>query len=172
MRSSLHFRGLCVSLLCLCPASLALAQDPEPVPPASPPAAAVAVPPKPLFVPPEGLTKPVEKLLWELGYQDAPTPQCIPFGYRFCMEVAVKCHVQRRYVDSLAFVRRALELRETPAALYLKALDELATNRCDDAVETVLKFKATVTGRSDIEWLREKLSSPLTVRLNDLFEEL
>lgn len=88
------------------------------------------------------------------------------------MEVAIKCHVQRRYVDSLAFVQRALELRETPAALYLKALDELATNHCDEAAATVLRFKATVAGRTDFEWLREKLSSPLTVRLNELFEEL
>lgn len=171
MRRNPHSLLLSISIVCLWTANVAVAQVPEPAPAIKAPAPAVVVP-KALFEPPTGLTMPVEKLLWELGFLDTPTPQCTPFGYRFCMEVAVKCHVQRRYVDSLAFVTRALELRETPAALYLKALDELATNHCDEAAATVVRFKATVAGRTDFEWMREKLSSPLTVRLKDLFEEL
>lgn len=176
--ANLSIRSLTGACVAMTMGAFAMAQAPKAPAPVidSPvevvvPEAAVTVS-KPLFVPPAGLTKPVEKLLWELGFLDSPTPQCTPFGYRFCMEVAIKCHVQRRYADSLAFVQRAVELRETSSALYLLALNQLAMNQCDEAAATVVRFKTTVAGRTDFEWLREKFSSPLTVRLRDLFEEL
>lgn len=124
-----------------------------------------------IFVPPTGLTKPVDVLLRELGFIDccSATP-CVPYSYHFCMEVAIKCHVQGRYVDSLAFVARATEIRLTPASLFLRALDELALNQCDAAAETVVQLKALPSQGTDFGWLREKLSSPLTVRLKALFE--
>lgn len=124
-----------------------------------------------IFQPPTGLTKPVDVLLRELGFIDccSATP-CVPYSYHFCMEVAIKCHVQGRYVDSLAFVARATEIRVTPASLFLRALDELALNQCDSAAETVIQLRALPSQGTDFGWLREKLSSPLTVRLKALFE--
>lgn len=124
-----------------------------------------------IFVPPTGLTKPVDVLLRELGFLDCCSgPSCVPYSFSFCMDVAIKCHVQGRYTDSLAFVVRACEIKTTPAALYLRALDELALNLCDEAASTVVHLKALPNQGSDFGWLREKLSSPLTVKLKALFE--
>ncbi len=126
-----------------------------------------------IFQPPTGLTKPVDVLLRELGFIDCcSVAPCVPYSYHFCMEVAIKCHVQERYADSLAFVARATEIRVTPASLFLRALDELALNECDAAAETVLQLKALPSQGTDFGWLREKLSSPLTVRLKALFESV
>ena len=118
-----------------------------------------------IFVPPAGLTKPVDVLLRELGFVDCCSPAP-------CMEVAIKCHVQGRYADSWAFAARAAEIRMTPAALYLRALDELALNQCDEAAATVVQFNNLPSMGSDITWLREKMSSPLTVRFKALFEAI
>ncbi|MDB5338806.1 MAG: hypothetical protein JWN70_4425 [Planctomycetaceae bacterium] len=120
-----------------------------------------------IFVPPTGLTKPVDVLLRELGFLDCC---CVPYSYSFCMDVAIKCHVQGRYTDSLAFVVRACEIKTTPAALYLRALDELALNLCDDAASTAMQLKTLPSQGADFGWLREKLSSPLAVRLKALLE--
>ena len=126
-----------------------------------------------IFVPPAGLTKPVDVLLRELGFVDCCSPApCIPYSHNFCMEVAIKCHVQGRYADSWAFAARAAEIRMTPAALYLRALDELALNQCDEAAATVVQFNNLPSMGSDITWLREKMSSPLTVRFKALFEAI
>lgn len=126
-----------------------------------------------IFTPPTGLTKPVDVLLRELGFLDCCSgPSCVPYSFNFCMDVAVKCHVQGRYTDSLAFVMRACEIKTTPAALYLRALDELALDLCDDAASTVVQLKALPNQGTDFGWLREKLSSPLTARLKALFEAL
>ena len=122
-----------------------------------------------IFMPPTGLTKPVNVLLRELGYLDCCTvASCVPYSYNFCMDVAIKCHVQGRFTDSLAFVRRACEIKTTAPALYLRALNELALNLCDDAASTVVQLNALPNQGIDFGWLREKLSSPLTVRLNAL----
>jgi hypothetical protein len=126
-----------------------------------------------IFVPPTGLTKPVNDLLIELGYLDGITPiTSIPYSHNFCMEVAIKCHVQGRYIDSLAFVMRATEIRTTHAALFLRALNQIALNRDDDVATSVSQFNGLRTTGTDITWLREKLSSPLTVRLKALFEAI
>ena len=153
-------RGMAVALVVMSVPVLCLAQDPAPV----------VVKPG-IFVPPAGLTKPVELLLRELGFLDCCSPApCIPYSHNFCMEVAIKCHVQGRYVDSLAFVARAAEIRTTPAALYLRALNELALNHCDEAAATVVQLNNLPSMGSDITWLREKMSSPLTVRFKALYE--
>lgn len=126
-----------------------------------------------VFTPPAGLTRPADVLLRELGFLDCcSNASCVPYSYNFCMEVAIKCHVQGRYADSLAFVVRATEIRTTPAALWLRALNELALNQCDDAATTVTQFKSLPGTGVDFGWLREKLSSPLTVRLKALFEAI
>lgn len=151
---------------------LSYAQDP-PAPDGVVPVVVPVIVKPGIFVPPTGLTKPVDVILRELGFIDCCSPPpCIPYSYNFCMEVAIKCHVQGRYVDSLAFATHAAAIRTTPAALYLRALNELAVNQCDDAATTVVQFNALPSMGSDITWLREKLSSPLTVRLKALFEAI
>ena len=165
-------RGMLAAMvLTLCLPVLSYSQDP-PAPAGVAPVIVTPVIVKPgIFEPPPGLTKPVDVLLRELGFVDCCSPPpCIPYSYNFCMEVAIKCHVQGRYTDSLAFVSHAAAIRITPAALYLKALNELAVNECDAAATTVVQFNALPSLGSDITWLREKLSSPLTVRLKALFE--
>ena len=129
--------------------------------------------PSQLFVPPDGLTMDLKVLLWELGYLPSPDcATCQPLTYRFCLEVAVKCHVQGRFADSLAFTNRAVSIRATSSALYLHALNQLALGQCEDAVVTISRLKAPDTIRIDYNWMREKLSSPLTVQFNYLAEVL
>lgn len=143
------------------------------------PAPAVVIEPAPaivveqLFVPPTGLTMDVRRLLWELGYLASPNSVAnYPFTYRFCLEVAVKCHAQGRYTDSLAFIQRAVSIRPTTSALYLQALNEVALDLSDNAVMTLRRLSAPETIKIEYEWLREKMSSPLTVRINLLLEVL
>lgn len=146
-------------------------QAPAPAPaPAGPVELRVSVP---LFEPLDGLTMDMKQLLFELGYLDSPTSiNCSPLTYRFCLEVAVKCHSQRRYADSRAFVRRAIAIRPTTSALYLQALDELALGLCDDAVVSLQRLRADDTVQVNYDWLREKLSSPLSVRANLILEAM
>lgn len=123
------------------------------------------------FDPPPGLTRPADVLLRELGFLDWCSPSTsVPYTYRFCMDVAIKCHAQGRYLDSYAFSKRAAEIYQSWGALYLRGLNELALNMGEAPAVTALQLKAVPPARSEHFWLREKFAGPLAVRLKMLLE--
>jgi len=131
-----------------------------------------ALPPRPdLFDPPDGLTIPAKQLLAELGIYTGR--ECVPYTQRFCLDVAVNCYLQRRYKDSLAFAKQSIEFEATAAAVFIRALNELALGMCDDAQVSAALLKTLIPlDRGYYRVLRERFSSPRLVRLDLLIEAL
>lgn len=121
---------------------------------------------------PDGLSTPASELLPALGFG---TASCFPLTSDSCFDVAYKCLCSRRYEDALAFANHGLKLSNQARHYLLKAMCELELSRCDDAQNTLIKYRyALALPEETVGFIRanEKLNGPARVRLEILLKAM
>jgi hypothetical protein len=141
----------------------------------------VIVPPEPVdvlpsptvtpgFGIPEGLKTPANDLLLCLGFGPAA---CFPLTPDSCFDVGYKCVCARHYEDALAFANHGLKMCNHARLYLLKAICELELGRCDDATNTLGRYRLAAARPEENVGLyaaRERLNGPARVRLEILLK--
>jgi len=120
-----------------------------------------------VFQPPSGLATPAEQLLSMRGWCQ---PRCFAFTPANCLDLAGYCYRMGLYQDAIGLLEHAVRYDPQASYFYLKAMAELQTGRCRDAISSVQQMAAAqAAGRADgLGPIMERYNGPLRVQLDEL----
>lgn len=151
---------------------------PGPVPPgpsvAAPPGQApvAAGPRQPMlgaFVVPSGLSKPIENLLSDLGFEDGKT---FPLTPRTTFDLAYLCYADGRYADAMVFASHGLRICNDARLHLIKGVCELHRGLGTAAELTATEFRNAIAGQQvfGLDVARERINDARAVRFADIVE--